>query len=158
MVQPIPEGYHTITPSFTFKDSQKAIDFYKKAFDAKVLDVFPNLTGGGIMHAAVQIGNSILMMGDEMGQKCKSAETLCDSPISLFIYVPNADAAFKQAVAAGCTVVMPVADMFWGDRSGNVKDPFGYSWMIATHTKDLTKDEIRKGAEVFFAQWQKHNA
>jgi len=158
MTKPIPEGYRSVTPSFTFKDSQKAIEFYKKAFGAKVLDVFQNLNGRGIMHATIQIGDSILMMGDENpGQNCKSAETLGSSPISFFIYVPDADAAFKQAVAAGCTAVMPVAEMFWGDRAGNIKDPFGYSWMIATHTRDLTKDEIKKGAEAFFAQMAKGN-
>ena len=156
MAKPIPEGYHTVTPSFTFKDSQKAIEFYKKAFGAKVLDVFPALTGKGIMHATLQIGNSILMMGDEMpGSGCQSAETLGHSPISLFAYVPDADTAFKQAVAAGCTVVMPVADMFWGDRAGHLKDPFGYSWMVATHTQDLNPEQIRKGAEAFFAQMAK---
>ena len=158
MAQAIPEGYHTVTPSFTFKDSKKAIEFYKKAFGAKVLDLFPSPGGQGIMHATIQIGDSILMMGDEnpAAENCaKSAETLGSSPISLYLYVPNADAAFKQAVAAGGTVTMPVADMFWGDRCGSLKDPFGYSWMIATHTQDLTNDEIRKGAEAFFAQMSK---
>ena len=151
MTQPIPEGDHAVTPRLTFKDSQKAIEFYKKAFGATVLDVFPNLNGRGIMHATIQIGDSILMMGDENpGQNCRSAETLGGSPISLFIYVPSADVVFRQAVSAGCTVVMPVADMFWGDRAGSVKDPFGYSWMIATHTHDLTNEQIRKSAEIFF--------
>ena len=154
MVKSIPEGYHAVSPSFTFKDSQKAIDFYKKAFGAKVLDVFPDLTGRGIMHATIQIGDSIIMMGDE-GPQCQSAETLGSSPITLFIYVPNADATFKQAVAAGGTVAMPMAEMFWGDRAGSIKDPFGYSWMIATHTRDLTQEQIRKGAEAFFAQMAK---
>ena len=154
MTKPIPEGYHAVTPSFTFKDSQKALDFYKKAFNAKVLDALPNLDGRGIMHATMQIGNSILMMGDEMpNAKCsKSAETTGSSPVSFFIYVPDADAAFKQALAAGASEIMPVADMFWGDRCGTLKDPFGYSWMIGTHKRDLTKDEIKKGAEAFFAQ------
>jgi len=157
MTKSIPDGYHSVTPSLTFKDSQKAIDFYKKAFGAKVLDLFPDPTGRGIMHATLQIGDSIVMMGDEMpaGQGCKSAETLGGSPISLFIYVPNADAAFKQAVAAGGTVAMPVADMFWGDRAGSIRDPFGYSWMIATHTQDLTQEQIRNGAEAFFSQMAK---
>ena len=153
MAKPIPKGYSSITPSFTFKDSAKAIEFYKDAFSAKVLDVFPNLDGRGIMHAAIKIGDSILMMGDE-GPQCKSAESLGGSPISLFLYVPNADAVFEQAVAAGCTALMPVEDMFWGDRAGSLKDPFGYSWMVATHTRDLTKDDIRKGAEAFFARLQ----
>ena len=155
MAKAIPEGYHSVTPSLTFKDSQKALDFYKKAFGAKVLDTFPNLTGKGLMHAVFQIGDSLIMMGDEMGEKCKSAETMGGSPVSLFIYVSDADAAFKQAVAAGCTVTLPMSDMFWGDRAGNVQDPFGYQWMIATHTKDLNKDEIRKNAESFFAQMGK---
>ena len=158
MTKPILEGYHTITPSFTFKDSKKAIEFYKKAFGAKVLDLFPNPLGQGIMHATIQIGNSVLMMGDEMpnAEKCaKSAETLGSSPISLYVYVADADATFKQAVAAGGIVTMPMMDMFWGDRAGNIKDPFGYSWMIATHKRDLTPDEIKKGAEAFFTQMAK---
>ena len=158
MTQPIPAGYHSVTPSFTFKDSQKAIEFYKKAFGAKVLDLMPSPSGRGIMHATMQIGNSILMMGDEMpgSEKCgKSAETLGSSPISLYVYVPDVDAAFKQAVAAGGREIMPVMDMFWGDRVGQIRDPFGYSWMIGTHKQDLTKDQIKKGAEAFFAQMAK---
>jgi PhnB protein len=156
MVKPIPEGYYTVTPGLTFKDSQKAMDFYKKAFGAKVLDIFPSPTGQGIMHATICIGNSIVMMGDENpGQSCKSAETLGSSPISFYIYVPNADASFKQAVAAGATEVMPVTDQFWGDRAGSLKDPFGYSWMIATHMKDLSKEQVRKDGEAFFAQMAK---
>ncbi len=152
MAKPIPQGYHSVSPSFTFKDSQKAMDFYAKAFGAKTLDVFPNPMGRGIMHATMQIGDSILMMGDEHpGMPCKSAETMGGSPVSFFLYVLDADATFKQAVAAGCKATMPVADMFWGDRAGNVQDPFGHSWMIATHTKDYTKEEIRKNGEAFFA-------
>ena len=155
MIKPIPDGYHTITLSFTFKDSQKAIEFYKKAFDAKVLDFLPNPSGRGVMHATIRIGDSIMMMGDEMPgaeNGLKSAETLGSSPISLYVYVPDVDAMFKQAVAAGGTATMPVAEMFWGDRVGQIKDPFGYLWMIGTHTQDLTNDEIQKGAEAFFAK------
>ena len=156
MTKPIPSGNHAVTPSFRFKDSKKAIEFYKKAFGATVLDLFPNLTGQGIMHASLQIGDSIFMMGDEMpGQTCKSAETLGACPISLFLYVSDADKVFQQAIAAGGTAMMPVADMFWGDRAGQLKDPFGHSWMIATHTRDLTNEQIRKGAEAFFAQMAK---
>lgn len=153
MTQPIPQGYHTLTPSFTFKDCKKAIDFYKKAFNAEVLDLVPALDGKGTMHATMKIGNSIFMMGDEMASGgCKSAESVGASPITLYLYVNDADASFKQAVDAGGTVAMPVMDMFWGDRSGTIKDPFGYLWMIATHKKDLTKDEIKKGAAEFFEQ------
>ncbi len=151
MAKPTPSGYHAVTPSFTFKDSQKALDFYVKAFGAKALDIFPNMDGKGIMHATVQIGDSIMMMGDENPkQNCKSAETLGNSPISFFLYVADVDAAFKKAVAAGCTSVMPVMEMFWGDRAGSLKDPFGYSWMIATHKRDMSKEEIRKEAVAFF--------
>ena len=156
MVQPIPPGFHSVTPSLTLKDCTKAIEFYKKAFNAKVLDLFPNPGGKGVMHAVIQIGNSLLMMGDEApGMTAKSAETIGASPISLFVYVPNVDEAFQQAVAAGAVAQMPVADMFWGDRAGNLKDPFGYSWMLATHTKDLSKDQVKKGAEAFFASFGK---
>ncbi len=156
MVQPIPSGYHSLTPSLTLKDCRKAIEFYKNAFNAQVLDLAPNPVGKGIMHAVLQIGDSRIMMGDEApGMSAKSAETLGASPISLYLYVPNVDEAFTQAVGAGATVVFPVAEMFWGDRAGNLKDPFGYSWMLATHTKDLTKDQIKKGAEAFFAQFGK---
>ena len=154
MAQSMPGGYHAVTPSLTFKDSKKAIEFYQKAFSAKVLELFPNPAGPGIMHATIQIGDSIVMMADE-GPQCQSAETLGGSPITLYLYVPDADAAFKQAVAAGGTVTMPVADMFWGDRAGQIKDPFGYCWMIATHTQDLTQEQIRKGAEAFFAHMAK---
>jgi len=156
MAQPIPSGYHSVTPSLTLKDCQKAIDFYKKAFNAKVLDLAPNPVGTGIMHAVIQIGNSLLMMGDEApGMSAKSAETLGATPISLYLYVPNVDEAFQQALNAGAVATMPVADMFWGDRAGNLKDPFGYTWMLATHLQDLSKDQIKKGAEAFFAGFQK---
>ena len=155
MAKPIPDGYASVTASLTFKDTQKALDLYKKAFDAKVIDVFPGMDGKGIMHAVFQIGNSYLMCGDEMGEKSRSAEAMGGSPTGFFIYVNDADASFKQAVAAGCAVAMPMGDMFWGDRAGSVQDPFGYNWMIATHKKDLSKDEVRKNAEAFFAQFAK---
>lgn len=154
MTKPIPEGFHTVTPSFTFKDSKRAIEFYKKAFNAQLLDLFPALNGNGVMHATIKIGNSIMMMGDEMhgGEYCaKSAETLGQSPMSLFVYVTDVDTMFQQAVEAGGKVIMPVEDMFWGDRVGQIQDPFGYSWMIATHTEDMTKEAITKRAEEFFA-------
>jgi uncharacterized glyoxalase superfamily protein PhnB len=154
MTKPIPDGYHAVTPSLTLKNSKKAIEFYQKAFGAKVLDMFPNPSGQGIMHATIQIGDSIIMMGDEFPgpHSPRSAETLGASPISLYVYVSDVDAVFKQAVAAGGTAVMPVAEMFWGDRAGTLKDPFGYQWMIATHKRDLTKDQIRTEAEAFFAE------
>lgn len=152
-VKAIPEGFHTVTPCLTLKNSLEAIEFYKRAFGAKELGVFPAPGGKSTMHATIQIGDSILMMGDEMpDQGCKSAESLGASPIGLYLYVPNVDAAFKQAVTAGATATMPVADMFWGDRCGSLKDPFGYAWTIATHTRDLTEEEVQEGAKSFFAK------
>ena len=146
----IPQGFHAVTPSLTLKNSLKAIEFYKKAFNAKTLEVMPAPDGEGTMHATIQIGDSIVMMGDA-SPRCQSAESLGTSPVSFYIYVSNVDAAFQQAVAAEATETMPVADMFWGDRAGSLKDPFGYSWMIGTHTRDLTDEEIRQGAQSFFA-------
>jgi uncharacterized glyoxalase superfamily protein PhnB len=152
-VKTIPEGFHSVTPCLSLKDSLKAIEFYEKAFGAKNLGVFPSPDGKSTMHAMIQIGDSILMMGDEHPeQNCKSAETLGASPIGLYVYVPNVDQAFKRAVEAGGEVIMPVDDMFWGDRCGTLKDPFGYAWTIATHTREVTEEEMREGAEAFFAQ------
>jgi uncharacterized glyoxalase superfamily protein PhnB len=147
----IPEGFHAVTPCLTLKNSVEAIEFYKKAFGAGELCVFPSPDGKSTMHALIEIGDSLLMMGDEMpGQDCKSAAVLGASPISLYVYVPDADAVFTQAVAAGATATMPMADMFWGDRCGSVKDPFGYTWTIATHIRDLTAEEVQEGARSFF--------
>ena len=152
MIKSIPENFHTLTPSFTFKNSERAIEFYKNAFGAELVDFFPNLDGVGTMHATIRIGNSMIMLGDEMpGDNCsKSAESIGTSPISLYLYVENVDTAFSRAVAAGGIPTMNVADMFWGDRVGQIKDPFGYLWMLATHTKDLNKEEMRQGAKEFF--------
>ena len=153
MTKPIPEGFHSVTPVFVFKDARKAIDFYKMAFNAKELSAMPGPDGKGIMHAEIQIGDSIIMLSDEFpGQSCKCAESLGGSPISFYLYVENVDSAFSRAVEAGATVQMPVQDMFWGDRVGSVKDSFGYSWMLGTHMKDLSEEEIAQGAKAAFAQ------
>lgn len=112
------------------------------------------MSGTGVMHATIQIADSILMMGDESpGQGCKSAETIGNSPVSFFLYVADVDAAFKQAIEAGAFMHMPVAEMFWGDRAGSLKDPFGYQWMLATHKRDMSKEQIREEAAAFFAQF-----
>ena len=148
MTQPIPEGYQTLTPMFVFKDAQKAIDFYKKAFGAEERFVMPGPDGKGVMHAEIKIGSSIIMMGEENPQwPCKSAESLGDSPISFYVYVSDADRAFETAVQEGAEAQMPVTEMFWGDRMGTVKDPFGYSWSFATHVRDLSQEEIAEGAK-----------
>jgi PhnB protein len=147
-MKPIPEGYHTVTPTFVFKDSRKALEFYKKAFGAVETWAMPGPGGKGVMHAAMKIGNSNVMLSDENREKpYRSAETMGGSPIAFYVYVENADAAFKKAVAAGASAEMPLQDAFWGDRVGTVKDPFGYHWTFATRVKDLTPEQIKKGAE-----------
>jgi uncharacterized glyoxalase superfamily protein PhnB len=151
MTTAIQAGYNSINPIFTFKDARKAIAFYQKAFGATERFVMPGPDGTGVMHAELQIGNSVIMMGEENDQNpCRSAETLGASPVSMYLYVEDVDEVFRTAVAAGAEVLMPVAEMFWGDRAGNVKDPFGYQWFLATHTRDLTMDEIREGAKAMF--------
>jgi uncharacterized glyoxalase superfamily protein PhnB len=153
MIKTIPEGYQTVTPMLIVKDARKAIDFYQRAFGAVARLVMPNPDGQGVMHVELQVGSSIIMMGEEHPQEaCKSAETLGSSPVSFYVYLDDVDEAYRKALDAGVTVNMPLEEMFWGDRAGTVQDPFGYSWTLATHVKDLTPEEIRKGAEAFFAR------
>jgi PhnB protein len=144
----IPEGYHTITPTMTFKDARRALEFYKSAFGAVETFVMPGPGGKGIMHASVKIGNSNIMLGEERpGTGMRSAESMGGSPVAFYLYVENSEAAFDKAVAAGASVVQPMQDAFWGDRLGTVKDPFGHTWTFATHTRDISKEEIAKSAE-----------
>jgi PhnB protein len=153
MTKAIPEGFHSVTPMFMYKDARKAIEFYKKAFGAVERFSMPGPDGKGVMHAEVLIGNSLIMMGDENPREsCKSAETVGCSPVSFYIYVEDVDEAFDRTVKAGGQVRMPVQEMFWGDRAGALEDPFGYSWWLATHKRDLTPEELKEGAEGAFAQ------
>jgi len=153
MIKAIPEGYRSVTPILVLKNARKAIEFYKKAFGAQERFVMPGPDGKGVMHAELLIGNSIIMMGEENPHEpCKSAETLGSSPVSFYIYLDNVDEAYLKAVSAGAESRMPVQEMFWGDRVGTVQDPFGYTWMLATHTMDLTPQEIQKGAQAAFAE------
>lgn len=148
MINPIPKGYHSVTPILVFKDTGKAIEFYKRALGAQELYAMPGPDGKGVMHAELRIGTSVIMMGDENpAQSCKSAETLGGSPVTFYIYLENVDDAFKVAVEAGAKSRVPVENMFWGDRVGTIQDPFGYSWMLATHVKDPTPEEIQQGAQ-----------
>jgi uncharacterized glyoxalase superfamily protein PhnB len=153
MTKAIPDGYQSVTPIFVFKDTLKAIDFYKNAFGAQEMYAMPGPDGKRIMHAQVRIGGSIIMMDDENPQEtCRSAETLGGSPVSFYIYLENVDEAFRTALAAGAKARMEIQDMFWGDRVETVQDPFGYSWSLATHTRDLTPQEIEEGAQAEFAR------
>lgn len=150
-VNPIPKDYHSVTPGLALRDTAAAIEFYKRAFGAKEKGRMPG-PDGKIMHAELQIGDSKIMVGEEMPQMGHpSPQTLGGSPVNLYVYVKNVDNAFEQAVNAGATVVMPVADMFWGDRYGAVKDPYGHGWGLATHKRDLSPKEMMKAAQEFFA-------
>lgn len=153
MAKPIPDGFYSITPTLMFKDTRRAIEFYKRAFGAVERFSMPGPDGKSVMHAEITIGNSIIFMGDENPmQSCQSAETIGKSPVNFMLYLENVDAAFRKALEAGAVADMPVQEMFWGDRAGSVKDPFGYNWMLATHTRDLPPEEIAKGAQSAFAE------
>jgi uncharacterized glyoxalase superfamily protein PhnB len=154
-VKPIPEGYHTVTPFMTVRDAASAIEFYKKAFGATERGVMKDPTGK-VMHAELKIGDSIVMMSDEFPDYgALSPQSVGGSSMGLHIYVDNVDAAFDRAVKAGAQVEMPVIDQFWGDRYGKLKDPYGHKWSIATHTKDLSREEMKQGMEDAMAKMQK---
>lgn len=144
-VKPIPEGMHTITPHIVCDGAAQAIDFYKKAFGATEVMRLPG-PDGKLMHAALQIGDSRLMLVDSHPDwGCLSPQSLKGSAVTIHLSVENADAVFAQAIAAGATVKVPVGDAFWGDRYGVLEDPFGHAWSVATHVRDMTPDEILAG-------------
>jgi uncharacterized glyoxalase superfamily protein PhnB len=142
--RPIPEGMHSLTPHLICNDAAAAIEFYKKAFSAVELVRLPG-SQGKLMHAAVRIGDSTLMLVDEAPDwNMLGPKALKGSPVTIHLYVPDVDATVAQAVAAGAKVTMPVADMFWGDRYGALEDPFGHRWSVATHTRDTTPEEMKE--------------
>lgn len=142
-VQAIPQGMTAITPHLVCRDAAAAIDFYRKAFGAVEQGRLPG-PDGKLMHAAITIGGAALMLVDEFpGQGMPSPQSLGGSPVTIHLYVADVDATVAQAVAAGASVTMPVADMFWGDRYGRLVDPFGHQWSVATHVRDVGAEEIR---------------
>lgn len=142
-VKPIPDGYHSITPYLIVKSAAEAIDFYKRAFGATELLRMPDAKGR-VSHAEIRIGNSVIMMADEHPEiKAYSPAHYGGSAVSLLVYVEDCDAVFHRAVAAGATVERPLADQFYGDRTGGVVDPFGYRWYISTHIKDVSAEELQ---------------
>jgi PhnB protein len=152
--QAIPKGYHTVTPSLVVDGAAKALDFYKKALEAEELMRFPG-PDGTIMHAEIRIGDSRIMLGDEMPEQGgRGPKSIGGTPVSFFVYRENVDAAWKRAVEAGGKTIMPLADQFWGDRAGCFEDPFGHHWWLAQHVQDLTPEELKKRAESFFSQTQ----
>ncbi|MFN2469032.1 MAG: VOC family protein [Gaiellaceae bacterium] len=151
MTQPIPEGYHSITPSLAVDDAAEAIDFYKQAFGARERMRMPG-PDGKIAHAELQIGDSVLMLSDPMPQSSiRTPKQLGGSPVGIFLYVEDVDAVVERAIEAGATLTMEVDDMFWGDRFGTVSDPFGHAWQIATHKEDLSPEEIMERGKAAMA-------
>ena len=156
-VRAVPEGFQTVNAHIVLQDCAKAIEFYKKAFGAKE-GLRMSGPGGTIVHAEVRIGASRLMMSDEMqpmpGQPgvYKAPQSAGLSTAALFLYVEDVDKWFNRALSAGCTVRSPLTDMFWGDRFGQVIDPFGHTWGMATHTEDVSEAEMRRRQQAFFAQ------
>jgi len=146
-VKPIPDGFNSLTPHLVCAGAADAIGFYAKAFNAVEQMRLPG-PDGKLVHASVSIGNSMLMLMDENpAWGVQGPAALKGTPVTIHLYVADVDAAVAQAAAAGATVVMPPADMFWGDRYAVLKDPFGHSWSLATHTRDLSHAEIIQGMQ-----------
>ena len=152
--QAIPKGFHSVTPSLMVDGAAKAIDFYKKALGAEELSRFPG-PDGRIMHAEIRIGDSVIMLGDEMPEQGgKGPKSYGGTPVSFFVYGENVDAAWKRAVDAGARIIQPLEDQFWGDRTGCLEDPFGHHWWLAQRIQELTPEELRRNADAFFSQMQ----
>ncbi len=146
-VKPIPEGLHTVTPHLVCAGAAEAIEFYKKAFNAEEVTRIPG-PQGKLIHAMIRIGDSMVMLVDEFPEwNSFGPKALKGSPISIHLYVSDADAFVQHAVKAGAKVTMPLADMFWGDRYGQIEDPFGHHWSVSTHLRDVSPEELAKGAK-----------
>ncbi len=143
-VKPIPEGMRSVTPHLICAGAARAIEFYKSAFGAEELSRAPG-PDGRLMHAALRIGDSVIFLTDEFPeQNCLGPVAAANSPVAIHLYVTDVDAVFAQAQKAGASVLMPVADMFWGDRYGMLKDPFGHRWSLATHQREVTPQELQE--------------
>ena len=154
-VQAVPKGYHSITPFMTVRDAAHAIEFYKQAFGAKEKGIMKG-PEGKVMHAELVIGDSTIMLADEFPEfGSLSPQSIGGSGTGLHIYIEDVDSAFDRAVKAGATVEMPVDDMFWGDRYGKLRDPFGHKWSIGTHKADLSMEEMKKGMDEAMAKMPK---
>ncbi len=141
-VKPIPQGMHSVTPHLVIGGAAEAIEFYKKAFGAVEESRLPG-PGGKIMHAAIRIGDSVIMLNDEMPDcGALGAKALKGSPVTIHLYVPDADELVNRAAKAGAKVTMPVSEQFWGDRYGMLEDPFGHRWSVGTHVRDVSRDEM----------------
>ncbi len=154
-VKAVPEGTHTITPHLVVDGAEQALEFYKKAFGAQVAGVHKT-PEGKVMHAEMRIGDSRLFLADEFpGMGSPSPKTLGGSPVVLNLYMEDIDKVFNQAVSAGGTVTMPLANQFWGDRYGQLKDPFGHTWALGQHVEDVSPEEMERRSRELFAQMGK---
>ncbi len=151
-VKPIPDGYHSASPYLVVGGAAQAIEFYKRAFGAQEQMRMPS-PDGKIVHGEIKIGDSVVMLADEFPEYgSRSPKSLGGTPSSVFLYVQDVDAVFQSAVSAGAKSLMPVADMFWGDRYGKLEDPFGHQWQIATHKEDLTPEEMKRRSGAAFSK------
>lgn len=150
-VPPIPEGFHTITPQLTVKGVDEAVAFYEKALGAEKLFAMPG-PDGKTLHAEIKLGDTIIMLDEEnVEQGAKSPLTLGGTPATVMVYVPDADATYAAAIATGATAQMPVDEQFWGDRYGELVDPYGHRWAVGTHVEDLTDEQMEQRAAIMFA-------
>jgi len=156
LAKPIPDGFNSLSAHLIVNDGLAAIEFYKKALGAQEVMRMMSPDGQALMHAQLKVGNSTLMLANEFPPNCLSPKSRGGSSVFLHIYTENADALFDRAVAAGCQIRMPMSDTFWGDRYGQVEDPFGHQWSIATHQHDWTPEQIAANAKEFFAKMPKH--
>ena len=146
-VKSIPEGTHTVTPHLVCAGAADAIEFYKKAFNATEMMRMPG-SKGRLMHACIRIGDSNVMLVDEMPEwGALGPKSLKGSPVTIHLSVEDVDAFVARAVSAGAVIKMPIADMFWGDRYGQIEDPFGHYWSVATHMRDVSPDEMQKAVQ-----------
>jgi PhnB protein len=151
-VKPVPDGMHTVTPHLVCDGAAAAIQFYIDAFDAVEVRRIPGFDGR-LMHAMIKIGDSPVMLTDEFREWGGTGpKTLGGTPVTIHLQVPNADAVYERALRAGAEIKMPIADMFWGDRYGQVIDPFGHSWSIATRIKDMTPEELEAAGKAAMAR------
>jgi PhnB protein len=152
MAKAIPGGHHSVTPYLIVDGAAKALDFYKKAFGATEVARMED-PKGRIGHAEIKLGDSHIMLADEFPERgYRGPSSLGGTAVSLMVYVDNADATFKQALAAGAQELQPIKDQFYGDRSGTLKDPFGHMWTIATHVEDVPPAEMERRAKEFMQQ------
>jgi len=150
-VKSIPDGYHTVTPYLTIKGANDAISFYQKAFGAEQT-LLMSMPDGSVAHAEVKIGDSFVMLTEEQAEMgFKGPKTLGGASASLMIYCENVDEFYQNAIDSGCKEIRPVIDQFYGDRAGTLEDPFGHVWTIATHTEDLTPEELNTRMQEFLA-------